>query len=706
MMAYHAISDRFATLLDPVFHRRCAGVATHHAMYEGMLPMAAAGEPVFQRHDLLHNGSHMAEFRDGCNRLLRQLRDDSTPIVFVYVGNIGKDDHIYLERIAALGDHVHVLCIVRTPWGEPCPDGRSGPGPGPRLHKVRFWSEGQAGPGRDDMLWILEQLGAAIAHEEGTKEEHQDGDGQDGARAIGEILPEADAVGYHGAVGEALGAAADGFHTIGGADVGGQAHVLVEEHGGIAEPGDVGIAGEVDVVVHAADVGLVGGEGALHPGAGVDERVCGKGVVPDDVGPVGHGGGGDEGGAAGGEVDREVAEVEDVPCAGEGVHEAAGVGDVGIGVGRGGPDVVLEDQEALDAGVVCRADDAHVGVEAAVDAAAGVALCHEEAHAAGEGGADGAEGGLGVGPAIGAIGEGDADDLAKGVVGIGGGPGGGGSGGGHEGSSAFPCGNNTDWGRFRAIVITRHSAAGLYDINRRIMDLLPFPKATLPNAPADAYIMDCILEFGKSYDWVINLDDDAFLVDFGALYDLMVHMEEGGYDVCGTPDGLTYGCRMGGNPASLNPYFNVFCTRTLRERGIRAREDLWGIFHDGLYDKIPMGLFHRELLDAFPTCRAQNLEPYYPVFFALLEKTKVLYLYARSYWPERDGCPQEGVVHPDDHITSELYDHLGRPFLWHTWYARGFHLNNGEECTPPRNRDRILRVADMAYARHGLVREG
>jgi GT2 family glycosyltransferase/tetratricopeptide (TPR) repeat protein len=149
-------------------------------------------------------------------------------------------------------------------------------------------------------------------------------------------------------------------------------------------------------------------------------------------------------------------------------------------------------------------------------------------------------------------------------------------------------------------------------------------------------------------DWVVNLDDDAFVLDPARLLGLVRTLEEGGYAACGMPDGGVVPIRRH-NPAACNAFFNVFDLRRVRpvwqawDRVVAAR-------HRPPFEERVAPFARRSAL-AF-----DHFERYYGVFFALLEAgERILYLDAEEW---RDG------------ITTLLKDTEGAPLLLHCWYSR------------------------------------
>lgn len=172
---------------------------------------------------------------------------------------------------------------------------------------------------------------------------------------------------------------------------------------------------------------------------------------------------------------------------------------------------------------------------------------------------------------------------------------------------------------------------------------LPYEKVRLLGTSADGYLYQLIAD--TAADWVINIDEDAFVCDFDALKRLIEYCMENGYDNCGMPDGGVVHLRDG-NPLVTNPYFNILNTKVLREQLDTAR----------LKEPPDRSRFTQtELLVGPHDFETTDVEPYYPFFIWTSNHFKTLYLKATN--------------HPDGESTI-LYNHLDEPFLIHTWYSR------------------------------------
>ena len=194
----------------------------------------------------------------------------------------------------------------------------------------------------------------------------------------------------------------------------------------------------------------------------------------------------------------------------------------------------------------------------------------------------------------------------------------------------------------RIKIYTRSMNGVLY---RKAMALcrLPYPKVRLLHTTADGYLRQLLAD--SSTDWVINIDEDAFVCDMQALEKLIAYCIDNGYDNCGMPDGGVVHLRDG-NPLVTNPYFNIMHTATLRRH----------IDHMQPAEPPDPSRFDKpELLVGAYDFHATNVEPYYPLFILMANRCRTLWLTATNH---HDG---ESTV---------LCNHLGEPFLIHTWYSR------------------------------------
>ena len=173
----------------------------------------------------------------------------------------------------------------------------------------------------------------------------------------------------------------------------------------------------------------------------------------------------------------------------------------------------------------------------------------------------------------------------------------------------------------------------------------PSDRIRIAQASAIDYFRELI---ALDTEWVINLDEDAFLLDPQAILGLIQQMEKQGYAACGMPDGGVVSIRSH-HPAVCNAFFNIFDIRRVR-RACADWNRVCTLRHRREYERFAPS-FARRTPFAF-----DDFEPYYCVFFALLEAgERILYLSAEQW--------QDGVT-----TVVNLPD--GKPLLMHAWYAR------------------------------------
>lgn len=172
---------------------------------------------------------------------------------------------------------------------------------------------------------------------------------------------------------------------------------------------------------------------------------------------------------------------------------------------------------------------------------------------------------------------------------------------------------------------------------------LPYETVRLLGTSADGYLYRLVND--TDADWVVNIDEDAFVCDLDALKRLVDYCIEHDFVNCGMPDGGVVHLRDG-NPLVTNPYFNILNTKAIREQ-----------FDTDKLNETPnrSRFAQTDLLVGPHDFDATDIEPYYPFFIWMSNHFKTLYLKATN--------------HPDGESTV-LYNHLGEPFLIHTWYSR------------------------------------
>ena len=193
---------------------------------------------------------------------------------------------------------------------------------------------------------------------------------------------------------------------------------------------------------------------------------------------------------------------------------------------------------------------------------------------------------------------------------------------------------------------------------------------------ADGYLYSCLQ---TKADFVVNIDEDAFLLNKDALHSLMDYMNENDIAVCGMPDGGV-ACRDH-NPFVINPFFSVFNVRQLKRNvnkyqqgGVKMAVNMFNYeLHKAQMEaSFPWSLVDRSHADI----NDDDFEPYYDFFLWLCGTQRTLYLQAET-WRE-------------DGLSTLLYNQDTQPLVLHTWYSRAYNKD-------PYHTERINRV--IAYAR-------
>lgn len=167
---------------------------------------------------------------------------------------------------------------------------------------------------------------------------------------------------------------------------------------------------------------------------------------------------------------------------------------------------------------------------------------------------------------------------------------------------------------------------------------------------------------GLDADWVVNIDEDAFVVSEQSLLDLLSFMQDNNLDFCGMPDGGAISMRTH-NPASMNAFFNIFHTSVIRSRIAEF------VPEEHNADNSDRVQFQFRSIYAY-----DNYEPYYPIFF-WLHKSGFRPFYLLNILQDSDG------------ITTLVGNHKADLMLKHTWFARDYKIDDYQTT-------RIQRVID------------
>lgn len=164
----------------------------------------------------------------------------------------------------------------------------------------------------------------------------------------------------------------------------------------------------------------------------------------------------------------------------------------------------------------------------------------------------------------------------------------------------------------------------------------------------------------KDIDWLVMIDEDAILLDFNVLLNLIEYMNNNNFLVSGMQDGGVISVRKQ-SPFAINTYFSVLNFKKLKEIW-----DLSDIIKNQFIKNNEFVMFNDFIKNEFN--KGSLLEDYYCIYFWILRKGhKILYLNADKYFL-------------DDNTTNVLFNHDNHPLIFHTWYGRlyakdKFHTN-------------------------------
>lgn len=187
-------------------------------------------------------------------------------------------------------------------------------------------------------------------------------------------------------------------------------------------------------------------------------------------------------------------------------------------------------------------------------------------------------------------------------------------------------------------------------------------------------------------DYIVHIDEDAFLLDPAPLSALLAEMEaDPAIAAAGVPDGGTPFRRH--NPYACNLFFAVFKTSALRE-ALARRPDWRSLRFDPALTRHlrkPPPISDAAALDDF--------EPYYPLFWLLLEQGLQI-----RYLPSS--------LHPDLLGSEVLGGEDSRPMVFHAWHLRKWfscEIDPEMGISPAEKYRRIGRMLNGRVARNPIL---
>jgi len=197
-------------------------------------------------------------------------------------------------------------------------------------------------------------------------------------------------------------------------------------------------------------------------------------------------------------------------------------------------------------------------------------------------------------------------------------------------------------------IYTRSCNDQLFQLSGKTIDL-PYPKKKLKFTTGGGYFYQIMK---SDADIVINIDEDAFIVDNKELLDLLTYFVENKYVNCGMPDGGVVPVR-GHNPLVINPFFNIMDLRVLRKDFSLDLMKKYSKFDPKYIEMTNQNLIKTSYI-------YDMSEPYYPFFLWIKLNYKVLEFDATTL---------------SDGFTTALMSHNNKPFLYHTWWSRSYGID-------------------------------
>ena len=208
----------------------------------------------------------------------------------------------------------------------------------------------------------------------------------------------------------------------------------------------------------------------------------------------------------------------------------------------------------------------------------------------------------------------------------------------------------------RIKIYTRSFSLEMYRYASKLFENQDAVIVRLTDQMADGYFYTIIKD--TDCDIAINLDEDAFITNMDAMWDLVDFVVEKGYANAGCSD-RGAGVPRGGNPIVTNPFFNILNLELIRIIPIDKN----------IINKFDYNVVKKEMVTAFPNkmlfdeCDFNHYdnEPYYPFFFWMAHNFKTLYLPGRQH---------------NDGMSTILYNHKQQPVCYHSWYARFYKMKS------------------------------
>ncbi len=168
----------------------------------------------------------------------------------------------------------------------------------------------------------------------------------------------------------------------------------------------------------------------------------------------------------------------------------------------------------------------------------------------------------------------------------------------------------------------------------------------------EAYLDMIEIASNRKYEWLVVVDEDAFVYNEKDLLDLILFLKNNNYHVAGVQDGGLVNHRVN-NPYSFNFFFTIFDLNFIREVWtkksiIRANQKILKEKEFGCFSRFENVSFNTQSL----------FEPYYCIFLYLRRKgASFFHFHVEEY------CK-------DDNLSTVVFSHDLKKIVVHTWMSR------------------------------------
>lgn len=230
---------------------------------------------------------------------------------------------------------------------------------------------------------------------------------------------------------------------------------------------------------------------------------------------------------------------------------------------------------------------------------------------------------------------------------------------------------------YKIKIYTRSFSPELYKYSKGLYHT-EIESVRLTDQMADGYFYTLLKDM--ECDIAINIDEDAYVVNWSEILTLVEQVIDGGYANAGTAD-CAPACPRNCNPIVTNPFFNILNLKVIRTKykDVKSIKQYdYAQYRDQLLNSLPDWL----KTQSKGNYDCYDFEPYYLFFLWCASNFKTLYLPAYRH---KDG------------ISTVICGVNSTPLALHSWFARRFRVDSSHTM-------RIFALIDEAYALNNMVR--